>query len=83
MNPLGGRRDGQATNEMQQFNADWNPVWELATGTFDHGWTVEAAVPFKSLRYRPGSTQTWGFNARRISRWKNELSALTPLPSLA
>jgi hypothetical protein len=80
MNPIGGRRDGQASNEMQQFNADWNPIWKLATGSFAGGWTVEAAVPFKSLRYRPGPTQIWGFNARRISRWKNELSSLAPLP---
>ena len=29
INPIGGRWDGQITNE-RQFNADWNPVWDLA-----------------------------------------------------
>ena len=53
VNPLGGRTDGQSTNE-RQYNADWNPVWELAVGQFDGGWTIEAAIPFKSLRYGPG-----------------------------
>ena len=80
INPLGGRFDGQVTNESQN-NADWNPVWELQTGRFDQGWTVEAAIPFKSLRYQPGRAQVWGFNARRLSRWKNEVSFITRLPS--
>ena len=31
------------------------------------------AIPFKSLRYRPGRAQIWGFNARRVNRWKNEI----------
>jgi hypothetical protein len=77
-NPVGGRMDGQVTNESQ-VNTDWNPVWELSTARFDGGWTAEAAIPFRSLRYRPGSSQTWGFNARRINRWKNEVSFLTEI----
>ena len=33
-------------------------------------------MPFKSLRYRPGRAQIWGFNARRNNKWKNEISYL-------
>ena len=51
------------------------------TGRFDGGWTVEAAIPFKSLRYRPGRAQIWGLNIIRIVQWKNERSSLTPLPA--
>ena len=80
VNPIGGRIDAQVTNE-EQVNLDWNPVWDVATGTFDGGWTLEAALPFKSLRYRPGRTQTWGFQARRVNRWKNEVSYLSPIPA--
>jgi len=42
---------------------------------------VEAAVPFKSLRYQPGTAQVWGFNARRNSKWKNEISFLARIPA--
>ena len=52
MNPLGGRSDGTMVND-RQYSSDWNPVWEIRSGRFDGGWTVEAAIPFKSLRYRP------------------------------
>jgi hypothetical protein len=79
-NPIGGRLDGQVTNE-RQFNGDWNPVWDLEPGRFEGGWTIEVAVPFKSLRYRAGRGQIWGFNVRRGNRWKNETSFLTHIPN--
>jgi hypothetical protein len=78
-NALGGRTDLQSTNE-RQFNPDWNPVWSLSAGKFEGGWTIEAAVPFKSIRYAPGTTQDWGFQARRSNKSKNEISYLTKLP---
>jgi hypothetical protein len=79
MNPLSGRSDGTMVND-RQYSSDWNPVWETKAGRFDGGWTVEAAVPFKSLRYQPGTTQLWGFNAMRVKRSKNEISTLTRVP---
>ena len=78
--PVGGRWDGQLTNE-RTFSSDWNPVWDVAVGRFENGWTVEMAIPFKSLRYQAGSEQNWRFNARRINRWKNETSFLTRIPA--
>jgi hypothetical protein len=78
INSLGGRSDGQVTGE--QYNGDWNPIYDLATGRFEGGWTAEVAIPFKSLRYGAGETQTWGFNASRTVRWRNEISVLVPVP---
>ena len=80
VNPIGGRLDAQVTNE-QDFNADWNPIWEVETGRFEQGWTFEAAVPFKSLRYRPGESQIWGVNFSRGVQWKNETSYVVPMPA--
>ena len=77
--PNGGVMDGQVTNESA-YNADWNPVWDYKAGRFDGGWTVEAAIPFKSLRYRSGREQVWGFNARREIRWKNEMTFISLVP---
>jgi hypothetical protein len=82
INAIGGRWDGQISNE-RNANGDWNPIWEFKVGRFEGGWTVETAVPFKSLRYRPGRAQIWGFNARRSNRAKNETSFLTKIPRAA
>ena len=37
-------------------------------------------IPFKSLRFRSGSTQLWGLQFRRTIRRKNEVAYLTPVP---
>jgi hypothetical protein len=78
-NPIGGLADSQITDEGPP-NTDWNTVWDVKTGQFDGGWTIEMAIPFKSLRYQPGREQTWGINLRRVVRWKNEWSYLTQVP---
>lgn len=78
-NPLGARADQQFTNEGNP-NSDWNPVWDVRTGRFDGGWTVEMEIPFKSLRYRSGPDQLWGVQLRRAIRRKNEWVYLTRLP---
>ena len=81
-NPLGARADQQFTNEGNP-NGDWNPVWDVRTGRFDGGWTVEMEIPFKTLRYRSGTPQVWGIQLRRAIRRKNEWVYLTRLPIAA
>jgi hypothetical protein len=78
-NPIGGLADSQITDEGPP-NTDWNTVWDVKTAIFDGGWTIEMAIPFKSLRYQPQPDQTWGINLRRVVRWKNEWSYLTQVP---
>jgi hypothetical protein len=78
-NPLGARADSYMTDETNN-NADWNPVWDVRTAQFAGGWTIEMAIPFKSLRYVTGADQVWGINMRRAIRRKNEWDHLSPLP---
>src|SRR5262245_34906612 len=61
---LGARADQQFTNDGNP-NPDWNPIWDVRTARFEGGWSVEMAIPFKSLRYRPGKDQVWGVQLRR------------------
>jgi Domain of unknown function (DUF5916) len=79
VNPLGGFTDLQITNE-EDVNTDWNPIAQIRTGRFDGGWTVEMAIPFRSIRYRAGRDQVWGIQMRRYSVSKSEWDHLTPLP---
>jgi Domain of unknown function (DUF5916)/Carbohydrate family 9 binding domain-like len=79
-NPLGGMMDGSLTNE-KEYNSNFNPIWTPKTARFEHGWTIEIAIPFKSVRYPSPGEQTWGINFRRVVRWKNEVVHLTPIPA--
>jgi hypothetical protein len=78
--PLGAMGDSQVTGEVSP-NVDFNSVWDVRTGKFEGGWTVEMAIPFKSLRYRPGDAQIWGVQFRRTVRRTNETSFFTRLPA--
>jgi hypothetical protein len=78
-NVLGALADYSVIDEGGS-NTDWNPVWESRTGRFEGGWSVEMAIPFKTLRYRSGTDQVWGLQLRRSIRHKNEWTYLTPVP---
>ncbi|MBI3048956.1 MAG: carbohydrate binding family 9 domain-containing protein [Acidobacteria bacterium] len=77
-NPIGAIRD-QAVAEGT-FNVNWNTVWDARTARVDAGYTLEMAIPFKSLRYRAPGPQIWGINFRRQVKSKNETSMLTRVP---
>src|SRR5688572_25861099 len=81
--PIGGFSDFAITNEGdggRGINFDWNVVWNSRVGRFDGGWTVEIQIPFRSLRYEPGTEQIWGIQFRRVIRRFNEASYLTEVP---
>lgn len=78
-NPLGALRDMTVTDDQQ--NSAWNGIWYVKTDRFENGWTMEVAIPFKSLRYRGSGPQTWGINLRRLVKWKNEFSYLSLVPA--
>ena len=79
-NALGGLFDQTITAE-RSTNLDWNTVWDVRTTRFEQGWTLEMALPFKSLRYGAEPGQYWGINFQRRVAWKNETSFLTPIPA--
>ena len=78
--PAGALRDAQNTDSRADIN--WNGVWSGRVSRFDGGWTVEMAIPFKTLRYGP--QETWGIQLRRNMPGRNERAHLTLLnPALS
>lgn len=56
---------------------EWNGVWHRAVGTHADGWTVEIAIPWRTLNVTPGSRRL-GLNisrARRISPYERSTLA--------
>lgn len=79
-NPEGARADRQVANEGREVNTSWDAVWTVKTRRLADGWTVEMAIPFRSLRYDFASAPEWGINFSRHIRRKNEVDfwALVP-----
>lgn len=70
----GAQRAGAAA-----FNLNWDAVWKVRSQVTARGWESEIAIPFRTLRYRPGEDQTWGLNISRNIRRRNELSFWSPV----
>ncbi len=79
VNPLGGKLDALLRNEGEEINVDWDGLWEAATERDSQGWTVEIAIPFKTLRFSRAESQTWGFNIRRYITRRQEQSFWKPM----
>jgi hypothetical protein len=77
-NPLGVQQDGIYT-EGQGADFSVDIVMESKGVIEDWGWSVEAKIPFKSLRYTAGKGKMWGFNvARNIDRFNDEFDQWMP-----
>jgi hypothetical protein len=78
-NPLGVQADAVRTEGSgEDFSIDF--VHESKGMVTSDGYTVEAAIPFKSLRYTAGKDTLWGLHVfRRIQRFNAELDSWMPL----
>ena len=65
---------------MSGFNTNWDADWGVRAGITARGWEAEFSIPLKTLRYKSGHNQTWGVNAMRIIRRRNEQVYLAPVP---
>jgi len=80
VNPVGGLKDGQGSDDGRSRDYGWNGVVDVRTTIDDEGWTVEMAIPWRTLRYDPSLEQPeWGLNLLRRIRRKNEVSYWAPL----
>jgi len=52
-------------------NRNWDGIWDAKVLRSDLGWTIELALPFRTLNFDPNGT-AWGVNFQRTIRRKNE-----------
>lgn len=79
-NAEGARADRQVSNEGREVNTSWDAVWEVRTRRVADGWIAEFAIPFRALRFEPGSGRPWGINFSRRIRHRNEIDFWAPVP---
>ena len=82
INPFGVRREALISGgglEREDFNTSWDNKWDGEAKMFDDRWTAEMVIPFKTLRFREGSTE-WYFNTYRFDSQENERAIWVPIP---
>lgn len=82
MNPFGVRREGLVSNGgaiRGDLSLDWENKWIGEAYQGDGYWSVEMAIPFKSIRFKEGGS-TWNINSYRIDSGTGERSTWNPIP---
>jgi hypothetical protein len=61
----GTQGDEFVSEDGNNWDSNWDPVWEHRTRIDDQGWTAEVRIPLSQLRYPDRPEQTWGIHASR------------------
>ena len=76
----GVRGDEIITNNGDNIDDSWNPIWSTKAVIDADGWSAEMKIPLSQLRFGDDSKQIWGLNITRNYFKKNELSAWDRIP---
>ena len=76
----GVRGDEFITDNGNNIDASWNPIWSAKALIDNEGWTAEMKIPLSQLRFSNDPNQVWGLNVVRNYFKNNELSAWNRIP---
>jgi hypothetical protein len=76
----GVRGDEAVSNDGNNWDGSWNPIWYAKTHVDDKGWTGEVKIPFSQLRYGSEKEKVWGIQVHRRIFRKEERSIWQPIP---
>ncbi|MGV3586979.1 MAG: DUF5916 domain-containing protein [Adhaeribacter sp.] len=79
----GVRGDELISNNGNNWDASWNPIWFAKTQINDQGWTAEIKIPLSQLRYGNEPEKVWGIQVQRRLFRKEERSTWQHIPQNA
>lgn len=80
VNPAGVQREGLVANGGGMgVSTDWDNKWYSEVKCSKGFWSVEMAIPYKTLRFKPGIGE-WGINFSRNDLKRNENSCWSYVP---
>ena len=76
----GSKSDWIASDNGENEDSSWDPIWEVKTSIDDLGWNAEMKIPLNQLRFKDGNNIIWGFNIMRSIHRINEKSLWDHVP---
>ena len=61
----GVKGDEFISNNGNNWDGSWNPIWYLETHIDAEGWTAEVKIPFSQLKFGNDKEQVWGIQVQR------------------
>jgi len=78
VNAVGAQWDG-TMYDGGSVDLNWDHIWKSAIFNDSSKYIIEAAIPFKSIRYKKGAVE-WGINFSRNDLKTTEKSSWAPMP---
>ncbi|MBF6641200.1 carbohydrate binding family 9 domain-containing protein [Flavobacterium sp. J49] len=61
----GVKGDEFISENGNNWDGSWNPIWILKTHIDEEGWTAEAKIPLSQLKFGNDKEQVWGLQVQR------------------
>jgi hypothetical protein len=76
---VGVKADWVMSNDGENEDYTWDPIWWVKTTKTDYGWNAEMRIPLTQLRFDKNGEQIWGLQVFRQIFRKEELSMWQPM----
>lgn len=83
-NVSGIQTDARLADNGRTLDNTWDGKWLSAGARTPGGWTAEIAIPFETIKYKPGKNRTWGLGVTRFvpraleaDTWSGPMEAYT------
>jgi hypothetical protein len=74
VNAAGVKADQVISDDGENEDPNWDPIWYVKTDTDEKGWNAEMRIPLSQLRYGNKVNQVWGLQLTRVLFRKEETS---------
>ena len=61
----GVKGDEFISDNGNNWDGSWNPIWYVKTNVDEEGWTAELKIPFSQLKFGASKEQVWGLQSSR------------------
>lgn len=76
----GVKGDEYISNNGEDWDPGWDPIWYLKTSIDEEGWVAELRIPLSQLRFTDKEELTWGIQVQRMYFRNQERSQWQYIP---
>ncbi|MBQ4818725.1 DUF5916 domain-containing protein [Aquimarina sp. MMG016] len=76
----GVKGDEFISDNGNNWDSSWNPIWYTATNIDEEGWTAEVKIPLSQLKFGKSKEQIWGLQVNRRFFRNEERSVWQRIP---
>ena len=80
VNAAGVKGDELISDNGNNIDDSWNPIWYTATNIDEEGWTAEMRIPLTQIKFGEAEEQVWGMQVSRMIFRENEWSVWDRIP---